>query len=195
MCGRFTLSNRKLIKAKYGLSWQPSYNIAPSHNVLASTGNNILFTKPWGFSPAWYQSGKSLINARIESLNFKPSYKNVMRCVVLADGWYEWKQKDEFKVPHFHHLKGDLFFFGGVFGGYRGKVGCAIVTTDAVESLKNIHERMPLIISRQHFQGWLNGDDIDYVDTFSSKAIINHPVSTHVNNPLNDDPKCVFPNS
>ena len=91
--------------------------------------------------------------------------------------------------------KGDLFFFGGVFGGYRGKVGCAIVTTDAVESLKNIHERMPLIISRQHFQGWLNGDDIDYVDTFSSKAIINHPVSTHVNNPLNDDPKCVFPNS
>ena len=54
---------------------------------------------------------------------------------------------------------------------------------------------MPLIISRQHFQGWLNGDDIDYVDTFSSKAIINHPVSTHVNNPLNDDPKCVFPNS
>ena len=54
---------------------------------------------------------------------------------------------------------------------------------------------MPLIISKQHFQGWLNGDNIDYVDIFSSKAIINHPVSTHVNNPLNDDPKCVFPTS
>ena len=156
MCGRFTLSNRKLIKAKYGLSWQPSYNIAPSHNVLASTGNNILFTKPWGFSPTWYQSGKSLINARIESLNFKPSYKNVMRCVVLADGWYEWRKSGENKIPYFHHLNGDVFFFGGVFGGYRGKVGCAIVTTEAVESLKPIHERMPLIISKQHFQNWLN---------------------------------------
>ena len=98
MCGRFTLINKKLIQAKYGLSWEPAYNIAPSDNVLISIGNNLLFTKPWGFSPVWYQSGKILINARIESLNDKPSYKDVIRCVVLADDWYEWTKEKNTKV-------------------------------------------------------------------------------------------------
>lgn len=194
MCGRFTLRNLDDLKARYGeTDFSPSYNVAPGQQILTITDK--FQTMKWGFTPYWAEKPLNLINARIETLFEKPSFTNSNRCLIPADGWYEWKQKDEVKVPHFHHLKGDLFFFGGVFGGYRGKVGCAIVTTDAVESLKNIHERMPLIISRQHFQGWLNGDDIDYVDTFSSKAIINHPVSTHVNNPLNDDPKCVFPNS
>ena len=126
-------------------------------------------------------------------MQIKPSYKNVMRCVVLADGWYEWRKSGESKIPYFHHLNGDVFFFGGVFGGYRGKVGCAIVTTEAVESLKPIHERMPLIISKQHFQNWLNGDDINCEDTFSAKSIVHHTVSKHVNNPQHNDPKCVFP--
>ena len=194
MCGRFTLRNLDDLKARSGeTDFSPSYNVAPGQQILTITDK--FQTMKWGFTPYWAEKPFNLINARIETLFEKPSFTNSNRCLIPADGWYEWKQKDEVKVPHFHHLKGDLFFFGGVFGGYRGKVGCAIVTTDAVESLKNIHERMPLIISRQHFQGWLNGDDIDYVDTFSSKAIINHPVSTHVNNPLNDDPKCVFPNS
>ena len=194
MCGRFTLRNLDDLKARYGeTDFSPSYNVAPGQQILTITDK--FQTMKWGFTPYWAEKPFNLINARIETLFEKPSFTNYKRCLIPADGWYEWKQKDEVKVPHFHHLKGDLFFFGGVFGGYRGKVGCAIVTTGAVESLKNIHERMPLIISRQHFQGWLNGDDIDYVDTFSSKAIINHPVSTHVNNPLNDDPKCVFPNS
>ena len=194
MCGRFTLRNLDDLNARDGdTDFSPSYNVAPGQQILTITDK--FQTMEWGFTPYWAEKPFNLINARIETLFEKPSFTNSNRCLIPADGWYEWKQKDEVKVPHFHHLKGDLFFFGGVFGGYRGKVGCAIVTTDAVESLKNIHERMPLIISRQHFQGWLNGDDIDYVDTFSSKAIINHPVSTHVNNPLNDDPKCVFPNS
>ena len=147
----------------------------------------------WGFSPYWAEKPFNLINARIETLFEKPSFTNSNRCLIPADGWYEWKLEDEVKTPYFHHLNGDIFFFGGVFGGYRGKVGCAIVTKDAVESLKNIHQRMPLIISRQHFQDWLNGDNIDCSDIFSSKAIKNHPVSTHVNNPFSDDPMCVFP--
>tara|TARA_Y200000002_G_scaffold377614_1_gene383505 strand:+ start:348 stop:932 length:585 start_codon:yes stop_codon:yes gene_type:complete len=194
MCGRFTLRNLDDLKVRYGeTDFRPSYNLSPGQKILALTDK--FQTMEWGFSPYWAEKPFNLINARIETLFEKPSFINSNRCLIPADGWYEWKQEDEVKVPYFHHLKGDLFFFGGIFGGYRGKVGCAIVTTDAVKSLKNIHERMPLIISKQHFQGWLNGDNIDYVDIFSSKAIINHPVSTHVNNPLNDDPKCVFPTS
>ena len=192
MCGRFTLRNLDDIKARYGeTDFRPSYNVAPGQKILALTDK--FQTMEWGFSPYWAEKPFNLINARIETLFEKPSFTNSNRCLIPADGWYEWKLEDEVKTPHFHHLKGDIFFFGGVFGGYRGKVGCAIVTKDAVESLKNIHQRMPLIISRQHFQDWLNGDNIDCSDIFSSKAIKNHPVSTHVNNPFSDDPMCVFP--
>ena len=192
MCGRFTLRNLDDLKARYGeTDFRPSYNVAPGQKILALTDK--FQTVEWGFSPYWAEKPFNLINARIETLFEKPSFTNSNRCLIPADGWYEWKLEDEVKTPHFHHLKGDIFFFGGVFGGYRGKVGCAIVTKDAVESLKNIHQRMPLIISRQHFQDWLNGDNIDCSDIFSSKAIKNHPVSTHVNNPFSDDPKCVFP--
>ena len=194
MCGRFTLRNLDDLKARYGeTDFRPSYNFAPGHKILTLADKFQIME--WGFSPYWAEKPFNLVNARIETLFEKPSFTNSNRCLIPADGWYEWKQKDEVKVPYFHHLRGDSFFFGGVFGGYRGKVGCAVVTTDAVESLKNIHERMPLIISKQHFQSWLNGDNVDCADIFSSKAIINHPVSTHVNNPLNDDPKCVFPSS
>ena len=192
MCGRFTLRNLEDLKARYGeTDFRPSYNVAPGQKILALTDK--FQTMEWGFSPYWAEKPFNLINARIETLFEKPSFTNSNRCLIPADGWYEWKLEDEVKTPHFHHLNGDIFFFGGVFGGYRGKVGCAIVTKDAVESLKNIHQRMPLIISRQHFQDWLNGDNIDCSDIFSSKAIKNHPVSTHVNNPFSDDPKCVFP--
>ena len=192
MCGRFTLRNLDDLKARYGeTDFRPSYNVAPGQKILALTDK--FQTMEWGFSPYWAEKPFNLINARIETLFEKPSFTNSNRCLIPADGWYEWKLEDEVKTPHFHHLNGDIFFFGGVFGGYRGKVGCAIVTKDAVESLKNIHQRMPLIISRQHFQDWLNGDNIDCSDIFSSKAIKNHPVSTHVNNPFSDDPKCVFP--
>ena len=194
MCGRFTLRNLDDLKTRYGeTDFRPSYNVAPGQKILALTDK--FQTMEWGFSPYWAEKPFNLINARIETLFEKPSFTNSNRCLIPADGWYEWKLEDEVKTPYFHHLNGDIFFFGGVFGGYRGKVGCAIVTKDAVESLKNIHQRMPLIISRQHFQDWLNGDNIDCSDIFSSKAIINHPVSTHVNNPFNDDPKCVFPAS
>ena len=205
MCGRYVVTNpvsktKKIVKSAIKVEDIENYNAHPYQNlpvIKKYSNGNTLENLKWGIIPSWSKNKdfKPLINARLETLFKKPSFTNSNRCLIPADGWYEWKQEDEVKTPYFHHLNGDIFFFGGVFGGYRGKVGCAIVTTDAVESLKNIHERMPLIISRQHFQDWLNGDNIDCSDIFSSKAIINHPVSTHVNNPFNDDPKCVFPAS
>ena len=158
-------------------------------NLIADS----LLQAKWGFTPYWAKEPFNLINARGETIWKKPSFRDSSRCLIPADGWYEWREEEGQKIPYFHHLNGDVFFFGGVFGGYRGKVGCAIVTTEAVESLKAIHERMPLIISKQHFQNWLNGDDINCEDTFSAKSIVHHTVSKHVNNPQHNDPKCVFP--
>ena len=179
MCGRFTLSNRKLIKAKYGLSWEPSCNITPSHNVLVSTGKNIIFTKPWGFSPAWYQSGKNLINARVESLNDKPSYKNVMRCVVLADGWYEWTKEKSTKVPYYHHhVDGALLYFAAIYGK---KTGCAIVTTPSAGKLQAIHPRQPYLLLESEIQQWIVGAESG-ISTDSGNVKF-HRVSKSVNNP------------
>tara|TARA_Y100000389_G_C17341614_1_gene453639 strand:+ start:438 stop:1031 length:594 start_codon:yes stop_codon:yes gene_type:complete len=192
MCGRFTLRNLDDLKTRYGdIDFHSSYNISPGQKLLALTDK--LQNIEWGFSPYWADKPFNLVNARIETLREKPSFSNSNRCLVPSDGWYEWKEKDGKKVPYFHHLNGEIFFFGGVFGGYRGKVGCAIVTTSAVESLKSIHERMPLIVSKQHFNNWLNGDDINCEDSNSTKAIIHHTVSTLVNNPMNNDAQCVFP--
>ncbi|MDB3994968.1 SOS response-associated peptidase [Gammaproteobacteria bacterium] len=192
MCGRFTLRNLDDLKSRYGdTDFNSSYNIGPGQKLLALTDK--LQSIDWGFSPYWADKPFNLVNARIETLTEKPSFSNSNRCLIPTDGWYEWRKSGENKIPYFHHLNGDVFFFGGVFGGYRGKVGCAIVTTEAVVSLKPIHERMPLIISKQHFQNWLNGDDINCEDTFSAKSIVHHTVSKHVNNPQHNDPKCVFP--
>ena len=192
MCGRFTLRNLDNLETKYGSTdFEASYNIGPGQKLLALTDK--LQSIEWGFTPYWADKPFNLVNARIETLTEKPSFSNSNRCLIPTDGWYEWRKSGENKIPYFHHLNGDVFFFGGVFGGYRGKVGCAIVTTEAVVSLKPIHERMPLIISKQHFQNWLNGDDINCEDTFSAKSIVHHTVSKHVNNPQHNDPKCVFP--
>ncbi len=192
MCGRFTLRNIDELVSRYGsVNFDPSYNISPGHKLLALTDK--LQEIEWGFSPYWADKPFNLINARIETLNEKPSFSNSNRCLIAADGWYEWKESQDQKQPFFHHLNGEIFFFGGIFGGYRGKVGCAIVTTEAIDSLKPIHERMPLIVSKSHFKNWLNGDEVDCMDSNVSKQIVKHRVSRHVNNPINNDPKCVFP--
>ena len=147
----------------------------------------------WSFTPYWADKPFNLINARSETLNSKPSFENSNRCLIPADGWYEWKADGEEKVPYFHHADGEVFFFAGVYGGYRGKLGCAIVTMEALETAKEIHERMPLIVARNHFKEWLAGSDINSFDETLVKAIKHHAVSTYVNNPTNNDSKCVFP--
>ena len=194
MCGRFTLRNVDTLKSKYGeIDFEPSYNLAPGNSILMLTDQ--LKSINWSFSPYWADKPFNLINARSETLNSKPSFENSNRCLIPADGWYEWKSEEDEKIPYFHHADGDIFFFAGVYGGYRGKLGCAIVTMEALETTKEIHERMPLIVARSHFKEWLEGSDSNSFDEAMVKSIKHHRVSTHVNNPTNNDPKCIFPTS
>ena len=194
MCGRFTLRNVDTLKSKYGeIDFEPSYNLAPGNSILMLTDQLKSIT--WFFTPYWADKPFNLINARSETLNSKPSFENSNRCLIPADGWYEWKSEGDEKIPYFHHADGDIFFFAGVYGGYRGKLGCAIVTMEALETTKEIHERMPLIVARSHFKEWLEGSDSNSFDEAMVKSIKHHRVSTHVNNPTNNDPKCIFPTS
>ena len=194
MCGRFTLRNVDTLKSKYGeIDFEPSYNLAPGNSILMLTDQ--LKSINWSFTPYWADKPFNLINARSETLNSKPSFENSNRCLIPADGWYEWKSEEDEKIPYFHHADGDIFFFAGVYGGYRGKLGCAIVTMEALETTKEIHERMPLIVARSHFKEWLEGSDGNSFDEAMVKSIKHHRVSTHVNNPTNNDPKCIFPTS
>ena len=194
MCGRFTLRNVDTLKSKYGeIDFEPSYNLAPGNSILMLTDQ--LKSINWSFTPYWADKPFNLINARSETLNSKPSFENSNRCLIPADGWYEWKSEEDEKIPYFHHADGDIFFFAGVYGGYRGKLGCAIVTMEALETTKEIHERMPLIVARPHFKEWLEGSDSNSFDEAMVKSIKHHRVSTHANNPTNNDPKCIFPTS
>ena len=194
MCGRFTLRNVDNLKSKYGeIDFEPSYNLAPGNSILMLTDQ--LKSINWSFTPYWADKPFNLINARSETLNSKPSFENSNRCLIPADGWYEWKSEEDEKIPYFHHADGDIFFFAGVYGGYRGKLGCAIVTMEALETTKEIHKRMPLIVARSHFKEWLEGSDSNSFDEAMVKSIKHHRVSTHVNNPTNNDPKCIFPTS
>ena len=192
MCGRFALRNTQpVINQFHTEDFPPRFNIAPSQKIL-TIKDKPNFIK-WGFTPYWAKEPFNLINARAETLLLKPSFKDSSRCLIPADGWYEWKTEGKKKAPYFHFMKDQSFCFAGIYGGYRGEVGCAIVTIEATENLKGIHNRMPAILDKSLYQGWLQSEEKDIYDLFIESKVEAVKVSTHVNNPVNDDEKCVFP--
>ena len=191
MCGRFTIRNTSLFQTQFGgEEIIPSFNVAPGQKIAVMT-DKLNYIK-WGFTPFWAEKPFNLVNARSETLSTKPSFENSSRCLIPADGWYEWKEEGDKKIPFYHHLDGETFCFGGVYGGYRGEVGCAIVTTNAVDHLKNIHERMPYIVQRNHHKDWLQSNEIISFDEVIANKVKFYPVSTYVNNPNHNDKNCVF---
>jgi putative SOS response-associated peptidase YedK len=192
MCGRFTLRNPKPVINQFETGeFLPRFNIAPNQKILTISGKSN-FVK-WGFTPYWASKPFNLINARAETLWKKPSFRDASRCLIPADGWYEWKNEGEKKTPYFHYLKDQSFCFAGIYGGYRGEVGCAIVTIEASENLKAIHHRMPAILDKSFYLEWIKGEEKDVYDLSIDTKVEFFEVSKHVNNPGNDDEKCIFP--
>ena len=192
MCGRFALRNPQLVINQFEtIEFQPRFNIAPNQKIL-TIADKPNFVK-WGFTPYWAKEPFNLINARAETLWKKPSFRNSSRCLIPADGWYEWKTEKETKIPYFHYIDSKSFCFAGIYGGYRGEVGCAIVTIEAQENLKDIHHRMPAILDESFYSEWIKGEEKDVYDLSIDSKVDNFEVSTHVNNPRNDDEKCIFP--
>ncbi len=224
MCGRFTqrYSWREVHEAMSLIgpaqNLKPRYNVAPGQRVaavrLAGEGRALAMLR-WGLIPAWAREpaiAYRLINARSETAHEKPSFRaafGARRCLIPADGFYEWQGKGKAKQPWLIGMKaGGIFAFAGLWERWTVPAGlpltgnlselspgdaletCTILTTEANEALASIHPRMPVILPAPAFDPWLAGDAVPLAP-YPADAMTAHPVSTHVNKPANDDERCV----
>lgn len=170
MCGRYSLhSDPDVVRLQFGLDslpdFAPRYNIAPTAPVLVVKRNGAALAR-WGLVPRWSSDaaiGSKLINARAETLSAKHSFRDAYhrrRCLIPANGFYEWKRQGGLKQPYYvRPADGELFAFAGLWDTWRGMDTCTIVTTEANATMRPIHERMPVIVAREHYAGWLHGEE------------------------------------
>ena len=189
MCGRYTLTaSNKSDLSSLEFNVPDRYNIAPQSDVLVETRLDGFRLMPWSLSPSWAATPMHLFNARLETLDEKPSFKGSLRCVFLADGWYEWQRSTNDKQPWYHHREGELMRFAGV---YHPSSGCAIVTTAAQPAIEHIHHRQPLLLTEQTAAGWLASAPA--AECVTDYAVAFHRVSTRVNNARFDSPELALP--
>ena len=177
MCGRFVIkSDLQQIQLAFNVTQvhaqvQPSYNIAPTQPVATIVQREhqiALEAMRWGLIPAWAKDasiGAKMINARAEGIAEKPSFKRPLkskRCLIVADGFYEWKKERARKIPMFIRLKSDApFAFAGLYDVWQSApdktiTSCAIITTRPNELMQTIHTRMPVILPKSAYSSWLN---------------------------------------
>jgi len=215
MCGRFTLRARlNDILAEWGyehaLEYAERYNICPSQQISIVTGDRTAKLVKWGLVPAWADDakiGNRLTNARAETVAEKPAFRSAFkkgRCLVVADGFYEWKSVDGKKQPYFIRLKSEEpFAFAGLTErwtkGESPLETAVIITTEANALMAPIHDRMPVILPREARELWLDpefkGKDqlLALLRPYADDEMIATPVSTIVNSPKNESPECIVP--
>jgi putative SOS response-associated peptidase YedK len=214
MCGRFTLKSPGRIKfdprwSRNSPTLVPRYNIAPSQRVItivqlrAEAEGEAAFLQ-WGLIPSWSKDGKGFINARSETIEEKPSFGESFqrrRCLIPADGFYEWQRSGKMAQPYFFQMNDESpFAFAGIWDEWHGDensvASCAIITTRANELLAPIHDRMPVILRAEAHDAWLNGDTEfarKLLAPFPASEMNSHPVSYDVNHPKIDDDHLVKP--
>jgi putative SOS response-associated peptidase YedK len=233
MCGRFTLNQSaealaQVFHVEPVLDLAADFNIAPTQMVATVLQNPESQKREfkqlhWGLIPSWAKDagmGAKLINARAETVAEKPSFRSAFkhrRCLVLADGFYEWQRQQGKKQPFYFRLEdGKPFGFAGLWEKWRpvraasptGEAGtpvneeiisCTILTTAANELLQPIHERMPVILEPKDYDLWLDSQ-VQTPQTlqqllrpYAAPAMIAYPVSTLVNNSRHNSPECIIP--
>jgi putative SOS response-associated peptidase YedK len=210
MCGRFTLTSeikelQDHFKARGPVKYHPSYNISPSHEIPVVRGGNSgreIVTCRWGLVPHWSKpdSTYKAINARAETLAKKPYFRDAYRkrrCLIPANGFYEWKQENHYKQPCYFRLKDEnLMGFAGLWEYWEGMdnrfESCTIITTTANAIMKPVHDRMPVIISPKDYELWLGTGGESLLAPYPG-TMYCHPVSTYVNNPKNDGKDLIEP--
>jgi len=219
MCGRYFLdAEAEELAGYFGLASIPAllprYNIAPSQSVAAvraGTGGRELAALRWGLVPAWSKEEKSsfsLINARAETVAEKPAFRNAFRrrrCLIPAAGFYEWQVRPGGKQPWcIRSSDGRPLAFAGLWEHWEGDAGrvvesCTIVVTEANETVRPIHERMPVILDPAAFDLWLDPNVRDparlqpLLRPCPAARLSAYPVSRRINSPANDDPECLRP--
>lgn len=219
MCGRYNVTPNAeafveafdIVDGLDTLPESPRYNIAPSGEPVpvvrpGDRGRELCLLR-WPLIPHWAKDGKvkfSTANAKGETVRDKPSFRTAWRkgrrCLIPANGYYEWRQTADRKQPYHIQLPGRaLFAFGGLWDRCHTSAGdciesCTIITTTPTTAMKSIHHRMPLIIPRSAYRQWLDGDDPEAcIRPFDEVELEAYPVSTFVNDPRNDDPRCLEP--
>ncbi len=216
MCGRFTLTTpvemvAEVFDAEAGPRLSPRYNIAPTQDVAAvrtDGGRRQLVLLRWGLVPFWAKDpaiGSRMINARAETVGEKPAFRAALRkrrCLMPADGFYEWRRAGSVKQPMLIR-RADRAPFAMAALWERWEKGdgpalesCTIITTEPNEMMRPIHDRMPVILSAASYAEWLDPGVEDHerlvrlLVPCPAGELRADPVSTHVNNPRNDDPRC-----
>jgi putative SOS response-associated peptidase YedK len=221
MCGRFTLRCDSDILAEYFdvpevPPLESRYNIAPTQGVLVvrvleSGGPRTADFLRWGLVPSWAddpKAGYRMINARAETVPKSPAYRTAFRkrrCVLAADGFFEWRKegKKKKKPSHFTLADGEPFGIAGLWERWeKGETPletCTLLTTEANSLVRPLHDRMPVILPPEHLERWLDPkfDDLDelmdLLQPFPAKQMRHVEVSTRVNFVKNDDPECLEP--
>ncbi|MDZ7957603.1 MAG: SOS response-associated peptidase [Aulosira sp. DedQUE10] len=221
MCGRFTLNQTAAALAQaFELESFPDlaaqYNIAPTQMVATvlhkpESDKREFQRLRWGLIPSWAKdpgTGAKLINARAETVAEKPSFRSAFkhrRCLVLADGFYEWQRKQHKKQPFYFRLQNEQpFAFAGLWEKWQSSSGeeiasCTILTTAANELLQPIHDRMPVILAPNDYNLWLDPQQETpqalqpLLRPYPAAAMTSYPVSTLVNKPQHDTPECIMP--
>ena len=219
MCGRKTLTKGKIeiIEELFvdewedDFDWEPSYNIAPTQisPVLLNHGKRKVKPMCWGLVPSWAKDktiGAKMINARSETLREKPSFQSLIyqkRCIVISDGYFEWKREGKKKKPYYiRDPDGKLLPMAGLWDEWVDKQGkkwltYTVITTDPSNQINHIHNRMPVILDKPEMDLWIN---FDYPpnETLTclkpyEKFLELYPVSTFVNSPANNSNQCILP--
>jgi|SRR5690625_5237313 len=219
VCGRFTLhASKEEIQKAFQLSdpildYKISYNIAPGQRVLAIIHDGERKRAGylrWGLVPSWAKDekiGYKMINARSETAHEKPSFKNLMarkRCLIVADSFYEWKQRDGSRQPKRIQLQDrKLFAMAGLWDKWEQKdktlFTCTMLTTEANEFMKDIHHRMPIILPKEQEDEWIEPyvksplEARDFLRSVQVEPLTAYKVSTHVNKATNNDLQCIHP--
>ena len=223
MCGRFTLRTPSgLLVEEFQMSLpldlKPRYNIAPTQDVVAvrvdrDTRQRQAAMLSWGLVPSWAKDvrmGARMINARSETVDSKPSFRVAFRqrrCLIIADGYYEWKRSGKSKQPFHIHLQGNgAFGMAGLWEKWKGPgrdgaettiESCTILTTVANGRTADIHDRMPVILPPRRYDRWLDPDIneprqlLPLLEPYDADQMAFDSVSTFVNNARNEGSRCL----
>jgi putative SOS response-associated peptidase YedK len=223
MCGRYAIygpvsrANRDAIEfLGEEIAFHPTFNAAPTQNLpvfrVGPEGGRELALLRWGLVPSWAKDpaiGARMINARAETVAEKPAFRAAFRrrrCLVPMSGFYEWQKAGGRKVPHFVSLlNADVFAAAGLYEYWPGKDGAApiasytILTTDANELMRAVHDRMPVILHERDYESWLDpkNEKLEVLGglltPFPAGEMRAYPIGTRVNNTRNDGPELIEP--
>lgn len=220
MCGRFSLGGDPdryggflQVARTVGEALEPNWNVAPTdpvYVVAEQAGERVLGTMRWGLVPRFSTDPRTIhINARAETLAAKPAFRDSLRrrrCIVPADGFFEWEPKEQGRTPHWvYRADGYPMAFAGLWASWSDPIGehtlrtCAIVTTAAAGVVAAVHDRMPVVLVPGVWDAWLDRDLTDVreavalLQTIDTDLVMAHPVSSRVNSVRNNDPDLRLP--